>query len=390
MTDTKTRKAIFHTGTTIDPTSWEMLGISAKMKDNAVGCFGTGLSYAVAVLLRLGHGVTIKTEADEYVFGIEDMDFRGKAFQCVTCNGKRLSFTTEYGKNWSCANAYRELVSNTMDEDGIWMIAEDAMDHGTSVIIEGDEIVGCMEKHEDYFVGERKPIAETSGMNYYQGSGTIFYRGVKVGTVENAKYSYEIKGHLSLTEDRTILNSYHVPQKIGEDITKNLTDKALIRRFVTAAPGTFESKLDYDWTWSKDFEEVARDVWEKAPTKLVTSIAVLLRRRMPDVGWKKLEPNEDQQIYIDKATGLLSKFGYPITAPIKLINNDDQLVIAFVHEKQIYLTQRAFDKGLFYLMTTLLEEHLHTEGFQDYSRTFQDYLLDELVKHAAKRFKEPI
>ena len=390
MTDTKTRKAIFHTGTTIDPTSWEMLGISAKMKDNAVGCFGTGLSYAVAVLLRLGHGVTIKTEVDEYVFGLEDMDFRGKAFKCVTCNGKKLSFTTEYGKNWSCANAYRELVSNTMDEEGIWMIAEDPMDHGTSIIIEGDKIIECMENHEDYFVGNREPIIESSGVNYFEGNGTIFFRGVKVGTVENAKYSYEIKTDLSLTEDRTILNPYQVTQKIGEDITRKIKNKELIRSIITASPENFESKLDYDWTWSREFEEVARDVWEKSPTKLLASIVKLLRTRLPHVGWINLSPDEEQQNYIDKAKTLLSKFGYPITAPIKIIQNDDQLVIAFVYEKQIYLTQKAFDKGLFYLVTVLLEEHLHTEGFSDYTRQFQDYLIDELVKHASKRFKEPI
>src|SRR5690606_20364037 len=131
--------------------------------DNPIGMFGTGLKYAIAVLLRNGNCIEITNKDKTYSFSIHDIDFRGKSFQQILCNGKKLPFTTEYGKNWELWQAYRELHSNTVDEEGISFIGE-PMDEGTSIVVYGESFVKCVENHNDYFVGDREPLYENKNL----------------------------------------------------------------------------------------------------------------------------------------------------------------------------------------------------------------------------------
>lgn len=388
MTETKTKKAIFHTNTDINPLSWELMGISAKVDDNCIGMFGTGLKYAIAVILRTGGKITIKNLDKTYEFASEKIEFRGKDFEQITCNGKALPFTTEYGKGWEIWQAYRELYSNTVDEGGLHFIGE-KMDEGTSIIVEGEEFVACMENHADYFVGDREPIAECPQLKIYDGKGTVYFRGVKVGVMELASFSYELK-YITLTEDRSIKYDFAVKNDIGEQIAGNIKDEKILRAIAMAPFGSFEYDLPLDCTWSDEFMAVVEDIWIKTPTKLTKQLQMLRKKRKPETEWEIIPANEDQQIVIDRGIELLKKFGYDVTAQIKIVENDDENVIAYVHQGMIYLTSRTFDKGMFFFVNVLLEEHLHTVGYDDNSRAFQTYLLEQVVKHASKRFKEPI
>ena len=390
MTETpqKTRKAIFHTNTDISPLSWELMGISAKANDECIGMFGTGLKYAIAVIPRTGGKITIKNCDKTYEFASENIKFRGKDFDQITCNGKALPFTTEYGKGWELWQAYRELYSNTSDEDGLHFIGE-PMDDGTSIIVEDGAFVKCMENHADYFIHDREPIAKCDGMKIYDGKGTVYYRGVRVGVMELASYSFELN-YITLTEDRSIKYEFSVRTDIGMYVSEKIKDKAILRQFAMAGEGTFEHDIPMDHNWSDEFMEVVEDIWLKSPTKLTKPLQRLRKKRRPETEWEIVPATEDQQMVIDRGVELLKKFGYSVTAPIKIVNNDDDNVIAYVHQNMIYLTERIFDRGMFFFLTTLLEEHLHTVGYDDYSRGLQNYLLEQVIMHSSKRFKEPI
>lgn len=361
------------------------MGISAKECKSPIGLYGTGLKYAIAVLLRTGHSVTIKTETDEYRFGVTDINFRGKDFQLITCNGKELPFTTEYGKLWEVWMAYRELVSNTLDEGGLHFAGE-PFDHGTSIIVEGAELHECLTNHHRYFVGDREPIAECHKMKVYHGDGTIYYRGVRVSSVKDAMYSYELLNELTLTEDRTVKDEYRIGSQVGWAFASEIKDKEILRRVITAKK-RWETDLDYDWSWSPEMNEVAQDVWENAPTTLNNSIANLLKKKQPDAGFTLLEFDDDQSVMLDAAKEFLSKAGYEVTALTRLVSNEDSTNIAFVHKEEIYLTPKAFAMGLFFLTVVLLEEHHHTVGWNDESRGYQTHLLEELVGQAKKRLR---
>lgn len=382
----KENRICFHTNTIIEPTSWEIMGVSAKESENCIGFFGTGLKYAIAVLIRLDHQVTIHSGDSIYEFGSRKIDFRGKEFERITCNGVDLGFTTEYGKNWPIEHAYRELVSNTIDEGGIHYQGE-PMEQGSNIVVTGDEFAKLMAKHEEYFIGEREPLAECKKASIYRGQGSIFYRGVRVGEVKGAHHSYELHETLELTEDRTIKHDYAVKSAVARMITQELKDKKILRRILTLPKENWEHDLDYDWTWSNEMSEVVKDLWENAPTMLNTKVAALVREKMPDTGWDTSPPDEDQQIMLDAAIHFLGKAGYPVTADIVAVKNEDTSNIGFVYNGVIHLTAKAFEKGLFYLTSTLMEEHFHTLGYDDESRRFENFLMEQVLIHAKKSLK---
>jgi hypothetical protein len=101
---------------------------------------------------------------------------------------------------------------------------------------------------------------------------------------------------------------------------------------------------------------------------------------LPDAEFNQIEMPERHERMLAKAKEFLAKMGYDVKAKIKYISNEDNLNIAFVHSEIIHLTERSFDQGLFFLITTLLEEHCHTIGYSDESRRFEQFLMNELVK----------
>lgn len=387
MNDIITKKLIFHNDGEIHPIAWEMVGVSAKTCDNPVGQFGSGMCFGIAGILRLGGKITVKAGSKLYEFGTTRMEFRGKSFDRVTCNGKELQFSTDMGKHWEPWMLYREIVSNYMDEGGLHFVGE-PMEEGTSVIVECEEIAKCMENHESYFLGDREPIYSESRCRIFPGNGTVWYRGVKVGTLENARYSYEILNQLTLTEDRTITGTHSVNTPVARTFVE-MTDRELIRRIITLPPGSWEHGLDYDWTWGDEFLEEVTKMWQTSPTKLNKKIATLLKSKLPDVGFVDLV-DHDYQPDLDAAMHFLAQSGYEVTAPIRIIENRDENNIAFVTGGVIHLTERSFEKGLFYLTSTLLEEHFHTQGFHDRCATYEQHLIDRILHHCKKITKLPL
>ena len=108
----------FGNETEIEPEVWSTFGVSVKNGSNPIGMFGTGLKYAIAVLLREGRHISITSAGREYAFDVVEKNIRDKAFNICRCNGKDLPFTTELGKTWELWQAYRELYSNCLDEGG--------------------------------------------------------------------------------------------------------------------------------------------------------------------------------------------------------------------------------------------------------------------------------
>lgn len=388
MTEEATKSLVFHSNGQIDPKSWELMGISAKETDHPIGLFGTGLKYALSVLLREGHDIQIHSNGQTWVFGLTDMTFRGKEFKQVTCNGQTLPFTTEYGKNWKTAGAYRELVSNTLDEGGLWFVGDGPVEGGTSIVITGQDILKCHENHDQYFVGDREPIHESKRLRIYNGSGKIFYRGVKVAEVEHAHYDYEILSKMDLTEDRTVSNTYALKYLIGDPVCKEVKDKRLLELFVTMKG--FEGDLDYDNSWSEEMTEVVEKVWELKPNLLNESIRMIHKRKNPTSSFKVLEMDDEKEAMLERAKEFLSLAGYTVNARIVIVQSEDSNLLGYFHAGDIHLTGKAFEKGVYDLAHTLFEENAHSSGHDDYSHSFQHYLIGEVLSQAKRRLKFPL
>ncbi len=361
----------------------------------AIGQFGSGLKYALAVLLRTGHEVEIVTRDNEnetiYTFDSKTKFFRDKEFQIVTCNGKELGITTDMGKHWELWMAYRELVSNTMDEGGLHFSGEEAMPDGTSILVRGEDFHGMLALHNEYFIGDRDVLHDGNIFNVYKGTGKVFYRGVRVGKLElPSHYDYESVQQLELTEDRTIRYPEQMKRRIGNMYTCYCNDHQLIKRVITLSDKHWEHSIDWLWEWSETFTECVKEIWLTKPTSLNDKIARLFKVKQSDATWETRDFTEDQEILLNAGKDFMSKAGYEITAPIRLVINKDTNNMGFFHEDIIYLTQKAFDKGLYELVCGLFRMYLSQENMGLFSfgnGKVTQWLIEELITTKRRQLK---
>lgn len=215
----------FYTPTSIPIDAFTTFGLNAKPNsDNPIGHFGTGLKYAVAIILRMGGKIQLVVDGVEYEFYTTDKDFRGKQFKQIRMRKRRrgilnwgrseaLAFTTELGKNWGLWQAYRELESNTRDENG------ESGDYQETVFGKGSYLtVTCpgffevTQETNDVFLDEKGPkVYENERLTIYEGeSKYLYYRGVRVHDMRYpARYTYDFKkGYVKLSEDRSAMEAW--------------------------------------------------------------------------------------------------------------------------------------------------------------------------------------
>ena len=267
---------IFENEGLIPVEAFTTFGINAKPNStNPIGYFGTGLKYAVAVILRLGGSVRLFRGEEEYVFYTKEIDFRGKEFTTIRMKKRKswfagwsyekLPFTTELGKNWEPWMAVRELESNTRDEDGTSFWLEDkerdageflrefghVNEHKTVIVIENcPEIEAAYDEMDHIFMSPRKrKLAEVGPVEIYEGpSRYIFYRGLRVTDLETrpSLLTYNFTLGVTLTEDRTSkwpgVDQYRIMEAI-----QSLTDTDLIHKVMDAKENEhYEAHLPWD------------------------------------------------------------------------------------------------------------------------------------------------
>lgn len=247
--------------------SFTTFGTNSKPNTkNPIGYFGTGLKYALAIILRNGGDVTLYTKGKEYVFYLGKKNFRGKDFEQVRMksravfgcdlpwNSKPLPFTSELGKNWEPWKAYRELASNTFDENG-YITEEVIIDSAFSVLkVKCGEI---KEAHDssDIFPPKKQLLWSSPKFEIYEGeSNCIYYRGVRVYDLRyKSRFTYNFKeNYVTLSEDRTADNIWTLFYWIKEAIKTEIHDSRIVGRMIRKEnEPTFEGEeLSFDYETS--------------------------------------------------------------------------------------------------------------------------------------------
>ena len=280
---------VFENPGVIDMTAVTTFGVSVKETENPIGYFGTGLKYAIAILLREECSIAIQAGIDRYEFGVEKDSVRGKEFEFVTMSANggeptRLGFTTDVGKNWKLWQAYRELYCNARDESGDAYRCSDEPDRQhdtTQVIVIGDQVETIHNERWKYFV-EGEPEFEFGGIEMQRKpSRAYFYRGVQIFELpRGTMYTYNDTRAIELTEDRSAKEGWWGIHYRLISAIKSATDKDFFRAVLTAPDSVIESDLDYDgWGGNpseqflrvvgdlvrekdKNLNETARKVWE--------------------------------------------------------------------------------------------------------------------------------
>lgn len=381
----------------IDPRLISTFGANVKEGDNPIGFFGTGLKYALAILLRTGHKVTIWSGLKEYTFGTEESVIRGKSFTFITMNGTPLGFTTEVGKSWQPWMAYRELLCNARDEGGDVSLGHGSRATGkTLVVVEGAGIVEVHNNASKYFL-QTKPIAEAKCCDIHFGSTPhLFYRGVRVYTHHKPfAYTYNLRTKMELTEDRTLSGYYPAMIEQVRAIAA-CRDEVILRRTLTA-PSDF-AEADFDWNWMgveygdaflNTVEEIARRDLLGVP---MSARQVLERARPKRLAPEEVELDRFEQAMLDRAKAFCHSAGFPIAEyPVIPVESLGKAILGLAADGKIFITRSGLHLGVKQLACTLIEEFLHLRhGVQDCSRPMQELLLNHLITAHERLRGEPL
>lgn len=271
---------VFKTPGLIDIRAFTVMGVNAKPQANSpIGYFGTGLKYAIAVLARHRIKVQLFIGDTEYEFYAKDEEFRDKTFAFVKMKKRKgllskftyhdLPFTTELGKNWELWMAFRELESNTRDENGKTEV-EDVNPDGfaeadhTIIAVHGNEFVDIYHDRDKYFLPDGLTMRDgnESVQVLDRPSKAVYYRSLRVHELkEEAQFTYNILRTIDLTEDRTAKYAFDVETAIAEYVAQQ-ADKDRVKRIASRTTG-FESRLGFSYVYgapSKAFKEAVEEL----------------------------------------------------------------------------------------------------------------------------------
>ena len=234
------------------------MGVNVKENESAIGYFGTGLKYAIAVFLREGIKMQLWIGDNHYEFYSETKTIRGKDFEMCKMRGPYdsvdLGFTTDLGRNWKVWQAYREIHSNCLDEHG--EIYRDTKAFGeagcTTFAIDDINTDGIfLHQMDNELLWANEQIA------IYQGeSDCIYYRGIRAKDLDKPSlYTYNIKRQCDLTEDRLLCYDWDVQYAINDAVAR-MENEGIIKTVITAGRDRFESTLNMrHWTNNKPSEK---------------------------------------------------------------------------------------------------------------------------------------
>ena len=398
---------VFENPGEIDLRSISTFGVSVKEGDNPIGFFGTGLKYAIAVLLRTGHQVTIYAGEQIVEFGKRTECVRGKAFEFVTMaiNGapaEAIGFTTDLGKQWELWMAYREIACNCKDEGGharhlLGLRLSGKAGH-TVICVTGDDFASVHALRHQYLLEDEPDFMLGTFEVRRRPSRAMYYRGVRVMDLQHeAMFTYNETAKVDLTEDRTVRNVYAVNYQLASAVLA-CDDAAFLHKLLTADRKTFEGAMNLHWTGlrpGQTFMKVMGDCIADRVTRVNTSaIAVFNKYAAEMVKPREIEMTRVQQVCMERALDFCSRIGFQVRGsyPISVVESLGEGCLGLAKDETIYIAERVFHLGgTKQLASTLIEEYLHLrQGWSDLTRELQSFLFDKVVSLGEELMGEPL
>lgn len=403
-------KILFQNDGEIDLRFISTFGCSVKESKNPIGFFGTGLKFALAILLRTSHKVEIQSGLRRFQVISQKESLRGKEFELVFAvehwaQPTALGFTTELGKNWEVWMAYRELYCNAKDEPNgvIETVSETPNPEPgkTRILASGNSILQIHQSRSEYIL-ESPPDSIFDDVEIINKPSTsLFYKGIRVMDFRiPALLTYNIKSEVKLTEDRTVADSSAVSYKIARALLGH-GDKCLLEKVLTAKSDNYEHFFDFhgwDCTPSPDFFPAVDALQRSELTKVNASALRLWREKCKGVlNPRRITPTNVQFETLQRAISFCEKAGfelrseYPIFV-VETLGGDGVMAAADREGRQIFLTQEIFDSGgTKGVARALIEEYIHLRfSYDDCSRQMQNYLFGRLISLAEEKNGEPI
>lgn len=396
------------------------MGVSIKEKENSIGFFGTGLKYAIAVLLRLGAKIEISSYNITYNFHTETDVIRDKEFQMIKCriHGKfddvtsieSMPMTTDYGKQWEPWMALRELYSNTVDENGeMWLDgdgrAAPARDNnGTYIVLTCDinsELYDAWNnRHGTWLLTSKAPVWENENLQVFLGeSDTIYYQGIRVSSEGiRSAVTYNIKSKTKLTEDRTY-SAWDFQWDLKRDYL-SIDQRDICHRIIEASRNNdmIESNFQFDYMsqyGSMQMREELISAYQRNPDTLNHSarseMARYMREHHFDDTYETVKLDSALQRKWNACVNLINAHGIMLHKYRTVVGkpHDNRIMgIADTNSGTIVVNVKMFDDPNWHeeITKTLIEEYFHLEyEVSDSTRNFQDRALDCIYDLMIKR-----
>lgn len=379
----------------IDHVSIRTFGVNVKENPASIGFFGTGLKYAIAILLRNGCKIDIYRGMEWISFSTKTETIRGKDFELVCMNGEPMGFTLELGKTWELWQAFRELYCNTLDERGETYSGHATLEEDCTTVIVTGEAFYAEYMARDKIVLSTEPQYVLSDLEIHDNpSVNAHFQGIRVMQLDRPSiFTYNVLGEFDLTEDRTAKTPAQLRHRVCKAVVQG-KDKDLIERFLCAPEETYEAKMDVEWhqTPSDEFMQVVAAL----PFKHITNASALsvYRRHVrenkcPD-SVDALTNIEEQQL--KKAIDFCHGMQFPVDKfPISVTEDLQDKCLGMAYGRQIYVARRTFMMGTKMVASTLIEEYLHIEkDFVDCTYPLQNYLFEMLVSLGEQLKGEPL
>ena len=265
---------VFETPGLIDVRAFTIMGAHAKPNSaNPIGYFGTGLKYAIAVLVRLGAEPVVWIGRDRFSFTTYATTFRGLPLETIKMRvlkdgAKRpryfeLPYTTAYGKNWEVWQAFRELESNTRDEGGktyfldpdetlsLDSLMAESDGTRTRIVVELPEFVEAARAIDSIFLprarreGKLLEAIDPDDWPDADRANLIYYRTMLAMAVEKPTlFTYNVLERLELTEDRTLKYGFQVRDVLARWVLSEAAEEQ-VEAVVTATDEFWEYNLEF-------------------------------------------------------------------------------------------------------------------------------------------------
>lgn len=400
-----------------------LIGASTKRGDpTKIGYFGSGLKYAMAVLIRYGVMPRIYIGNRLVDIQVNKREFRGHTFSQIMIDGEATSLTAEMGIDWEAWFAIRELYCNAVDEGEctLKIVDSETPQAGTtSIYIDNtanifDELLLNWDK---YFSEKRHDVMLTGKIDehpngfkaFFGGDEYVIYRrGVRCyHSKQKCLYHYDIS-RLDINEARTIRQSYDATWEPCRWLAVH-ADREAIKNVFDNWRDTIESHFPWESlceylspTWlevlggrrmvvdlyaGNYLKEISQGNCVVLPSTLCHAIKKRWPKESHIVGMSDnygnflvVEKTPRQQSYIDNAIAFLFECGITVDQPVEVALFEDKSLLGAAVGGKILLSIECMEKGKREVVSTMFEEYIHIKHeVADCSRAMQQILFDKII-----------
>jgi hypothetical protein len=410
--------------TEIEANAFMLVGACTKRDDNTkIGYFGSGLKYAMAVLLREGTKINIYSGVNKIELNTTVETLRGQNFDVITIDGKKTNLTTDMGIKWKLWQAVREIYCNALDEDGfnseiVEQIKPVENETAFYLTITGNEqLEAIMANWDRYFANNRIIHAACSHgkvMFPKESTVSVYRKGVRCYEQKRPSlFDYDLD-NIEITESRLIEYEFLLFADLGKIWRECATGTMIKKLLALTKDGNIENYIEYDidWSYGNSFNpawlEILKDVivipYEYAghyrdvlskqdavilPHKLLRKLIDYFGAEIncPATSFDRYgkycvtEPSNRDAFLLKESLKFFEEVGLSIDHPIEIAIFQDKRILGTVSkDKKIVLSTKVMELGKKKIVSTIMEECFHLESaMSDETREFQNYLINQMV-----------